>query len=250
MRSVLKLLPLLVALPLLLFAPVPFAQPGEPGSPGESGLPDHAGPPDDDPSERRGPPDQASGSDDQEDGDERRGPPDFCSSDGIGKGPNGDGPNDQAGLSSIAHLEFNAEGREDDESWARLTYRWIAPVFDYVYNAHNLPPGEDFTLTYQSDPENGEGQVICLGTSTVNEEGDLHVQDAFDLASDLPTEDAENQDEATLVLVPAEDVTCEDGAMAAWNPIDYVFSDEGMFYVDSDLEEEEEEEEEGEDGEG
>lgn len=179
-------------------------------------------------------PDQPPG-DDGEDGD---GLP-FCSRGNAGSGPSG-----QAGLSSIAHLNFSPGDAGEDgdgdeaEGWARMMYRWYAPVFDYVFNGHELPVDGEFTLTYQPQPLPSPG-VICLGSGSVNEEGDLHIQDAFDIATDLPAAYDENEDEAILALVLSVDVDCDSGDMLAWQPEAYLFGDEGMFYVHSDLDEDE-----------
>lgn len=225
-----------------------LAQPGPPGGnapPDNPEPPAWAGPPNE-----PGPPPHAgdNGDDDEDDEEDDEGVPDFCSS-----GPNPGGPNGQSGLSSIAHLNFSQTdpdtgGEPEDGSWGRMTYRWIAPVFDYVFNGHALPEGADYTLTYQPEPFPSDG-VICLGTGTVNEEGDLHLEDAFNLDTDLPAAYDENEDEATLALVIAADVDCEAGTMNNWDEDAYVFAEEGMFYVDSDLEEEDEEEDDGDGGE-
>jgi hypothetical protein len=159
--------------------------------------------------------------------------PGYCAGDGAPIGPGG-----QAGLSSIAHLNFSAEddedGETDNDGWGRLTYRWIAPVFDYVFNGHELEPGVDFTLTYQPQPFPSDG-VICLGQATVNPGGNLHVQDAFDIGTDLPAAWDENEDEAVLALVLTDDVDCDNGQMLDWQPEAYLFGEEMMFYVHSDL---------------
>lgn len=219
-----------------------LAQPGPPfgGMPGEPGPPPFAGPP-----ENPGPPPGIAPGDgeDEEDGDENgdengednSGPPDFCSADGL---PRGDGPDGQAGLSSIAHLDFSLRDLEDEPldegAWGRMTYRWIAPIFDYIFNGHELPIGGEYTLTYQPQPLPSPG-VICLGAGTVNDEGDLHLENAFDLDTDLPTEADANEDGAVIALVVSADVDCDLGDMINWTPENYLFGDEGMFYVDSDL---------------
>jgi hypothetical protein len=253
-RNRFKLIPALLFSALLIFGPgLAQAQPG-PGGPG--GPPGHVGPPDNGepgnppfgfvpPGRDPGfvPPGQDRDDDDDEDGNDdgnddnggnRNGIPPFCSRDGARSGPDG-----QAGLSSIAHLNFSQQDPEtgdplEDGAWGRMMYRWISPVFDYVFNGHELPPGEEYTLTYQPQPLPSEG-VICLGDGTVNPGGDLHIQDAFDLATDLPAAYDENEDEAILALVLSSDVDCEAGTMTEWQPEDYLFGDETMFYVNPDL---------------
>lgn len=234
---------LLLTLPFL--ASVALAQPGPPfggdGPPGEPGGPPSGWSPGDGPPPWAGPPTEppsGNGDDDNENG---NGPPPFCSSDGAPSGPSG-----QAGVSSIAHVNFSqvdAEGEFLEEgAWARMMYRWRAPVFDFVFNAHELAPDDEYTLTYQPEPFPSPG-VICLGTATVNEEGDLHLEDAFDIDTDLPALYDENEEEATLALVVAAHVNCETGDMSDWTPEEYLFTEEGIIYVDSDLDPEEEGEE-------
>jgi len=245
----LRLFHLLLAVPLLLAGSLALAQPFAPGGPdnappGEPVGHGHGHGDDSDgpggPPSSAGPPPWAGGDDDddnEEEGDDESGMPDFCSG-----GPQPGGPNGQAGLSSIAHLNFSQQAPDSDEpiedgAQARIMYRWMAPLFDFVFNAHGLEPEDEHTLTYQPQPLPSSG-VVCLATGTVNEEGDLHLQDAFEIGTDLPAQYDENQDEAILALVDTADVDCENGEMTAWTPENYLFGDEGMFYVDSDLEEE------------
>jgi len=230
----------LVALPMLLVGSLALAQPtsiGEPGTP--DFPPDFPGnnPGGGPPPWAGGPPPWAGDDDDDDEvPDDEDQTPDFCSG-----GPQPGGPNGQAGMSSIAHLNFSQQDPDtgeplEDGAQARIMYRWIAPLFDFVFNAHGLEPEGEHTLTYQPQPMPSSG-VICLATGVVNEDGDLHLQDAFEIDSDLPAAYDDNQDEAVLALVDAADVDCEAGEMIVWVPENYLFGDEGMFYVDSDLEE-------------
>ncbi len=245
MKPVPKFLAVFLFLLLIpVFSTPVVAQPGPPGhgnnpgdpdwSPGD-GPPPFAGPPENPgPPEDPGPPPGDNGNE-EGNGDDDNGIPDFCSSPGAGEGPDG-----QAGMSSVAHLDFALVDEEtgdplEEGSWGKMMYRWIAPMFDYVFNGHELPPGVEYSLTYQPQPLPASG-VICLGTGTVNNGGNLHIQDAFDIATDLPAAYDEDEDEAILALVLAEDVDCEAGEMIEWFPEDYLFGEEGMFYVHSELE--------------
>jgi hypothetical protein len=220
--------------------------PGGAGSPHHGELPPRGRGPDFIPPGLNpdGPPGHGPG-DDPDDDDEDDGLP-FCARGNAGSGPSG-----QAGLSSIAHLNFSAGQAEDDpdgdngngletfDGWARMMYRWYAPVFDYVFNGHQLADGEAYTLTYQPQPVPSPG-VICLGDGVVNNGGNLHIQDAFDIATDLPAAYDENEEEAILALVLSADIDCDSGDMLDWQPEHYLFGDEGMFYVHSDLDDEDE----------
>jgi hypothetical protein len=238
---------LLLAALLILFAHQTHAQQGPPGGFGPPGFdggppgldPDFIPPgrnPEFSPPRREAP---ARGQDDDNgdgNGNRRRGPA-FCA------GPVGGGPNGQAGLSSIAHLDFSQAETDDEQPVAsgRLMYRWIAPVFDFVFNARGLMAGSEYTLTYQPQPLPSAG-VICLGAGTATEDGDLHVQNALDIATDLPAAYDENEDLAILALVPSASVDCESGDMLEWDEDAYLFGDEGMFYVHSELEEDDDDE--------
>ena len=233
-------LPFLASLALAQNGP-PFGNggpPGEPGSPTDwspgdgappwAGPPPHAGDDEDD--------DDTADNGDTDDGDNGNGngPPPFCSSDTAPTGPSG-----QAGMSSIAHVNFGQIDTEtgdpvDEGAWARMMYRWRAPLFDYVFNGKELLPEEEYTLTYQPEPIPSSG-VICLGFGTANSGGNLNIQDAFDIATDLPALHDQNDEEATLALVPSAHVDCETGDMTEWAPEDYLFTEEGIIYVDTDL---------------
>jgi hypothetical protein len=171
-------------------------------------------------------------------------PGDGVSSEGI----------DAAGRSHVAHAMFHlvdAEGvaiEDEEATWGRMMYFWVGPGFDFVFNAHNFEPnleGDDsglfdFVLTYQPEPIPSPG-VLCLGSGTVNDEGDLHIAATLELESDLPPgvsaldpEDGELP-VATLALVPANDVDCDTGDMLLWEPALYLFSTPVRYY-DSNLE--------------
>lgn len=220
--------------------------PDHAGGPGNGGPPssggDHPG---------NGPPDFANngGDDDEADAQEEDeendaagglgGPPGLC-------GTDSEGPEGRAGASHIAHLNFSQRDEEgevvDDGATGRMKYTWSGPTFDYVFNGHELEPGDEFTMTYQLEPV-GESGAICLGSGTVNDEGDLHIKNSIELNSDLPMADDESEDGALLVAVVSEDVDCELDSMDAYIPEDYLFGNALVEYRDTDLEDEEEDEE-------
>jgi len=169
---------------------------------------------------------------------------------GLGNGPpglcgvEGEGPEGRAGRSHVAHLNFSQRDSEgepvDDGAWGRMKYVWSGPTFDFVFNGHELPAGEEFEMTYQ--PESGEGDgAICLGGGTVNDEGDLHIANVIELNGNLPMPEDEN-DGALLVVVLSADVDCSTDEMLTFLAEDYLFGNALIQYVDTDFEEEEEEE--------
>ncbi len=152
------------------------------------------------------------------------------------------GPSGRAGFSSIARLTFAQLDPDTGEPlmegpWALLIYRWESPAFDYVFNAHELFPGDAHTLTYQpqaaEEPILPAPGVICLGEGEVNDEGNLHLEGVIEIETDLPADYDANEEEAILALVPSADVDCDLGEMVAWFPEEYLFGTQGMFYVDT-----------------
>lgn len=228
----------LSATTLLLLGPgvSAFAQ-EEPGGPPGNGPPPHAGPP-----AHRGPPNWAGPPEDRGPPVDRgprfgfgqepppefgNGIPNFCTPRHPGRQPGG--PSGQAGLSSIALLDFAQD--IGDGANGKLIYRWISPLFDYVFNARGLEAETAYTLSYQPEPIPSAG-VICLGQGISTADGTLHLQDALDLQTDLPAAEDANQDEATLALVLSADVDCEAGSMSPeWDESTAMFAVEGMFYV-------------------
>jgi hypothetical protein len=120
--------------------------------------------------------------------------------------------------------------------WARMTYFWKGPAFDFVFNAHNLPPTAEteWVLTYQPQPMPVVG-ILCLGSGKVNDGGNIHIVNSIELDSDLPIESDVSDDGATLALVVAEDVDCNAGEMNEWIPEDYLFTTSPVIYKDAQL---------------
>lgn len=160
------------------------------------------------------------------------GPPGLC-------GVDGSGPPGRAGRSNIAHLNFSQQDPDtgeilEDGSWARMKYSWAAPTFNFVLNGHELPVGGEYTLTYQPQPTPSPG-VICLGDGVVNDEGDLHIANDVELNGDLPMPEDETEDGALLAVVVSGDVDCEAGEMLTFMPVDYLFGNAFIQYVDTDV---------------
>jgi len=155
------------------------------------------------------------------------------------------GPDGQSGSSHVAHTDFGlmdvttGNSVPSDES-ARMMYFWYGSTFDYVLNAHQLPAGTEWTLTYQPEPLPSSG-VMCLGTATVNGGGQLHLANSLELDSNLPTaldptaDPSTQPADALLALVPSADVDCSGGTMTNFEPNVYLWSAPRVRYIDTDL---------------
>jgi hypothetical protein len=155
------------------------------------------------------------------------------------------GPEGQSGASHVAHTDFGMIDPGTGEpvpsaSSARMMYFWYGSTFDFVLNAHQLPAGSEWTLTYQPEPLPSSG-VVCLGNATVNGGGQLHLAGSVELDSNLPpdldpTADPSTQpDDALLALVLSDDVDCEGGTMTNFEADMYLWTSSRVRFIDTDL---------------
>ena len=155
------------------------------------------------------------------------------------------GPEGQSGASHVAHTDFGMIDPETGEavaspSSATMMYFWYGSTFDFVLNAHKLPAGSEWTLTYQPEPLPSTG-VICLGNATVNGGSQLHLAGSVELDSNLPPDLDPTADPATqppdalLALVLSADVDCEGGTMTNFESEMYLWTNPRVRYIDTDL---------------
>ena len=151
----------------------------------------------------------------------------------IAKGPSG-----PAGKSNVGHLYLYEKDSDTWEiveggAWGKMKYNLSGSTFDFVFNGHGLPVGQDYTLIYYPDPWPGTG-LICLGSGTVNEDGNVHIKESVDNTGDLPNVADEN-DSAKIWLVSSGDVDCgELYEMVAWDPTAYLFEYDLITFDDTD----------------
>jgi len=135
------------------------------------------------------------------------------------------GKNGQSGKSNIGHLYLWEKDNTDwtileGGAWGKMKYNLSGETFDFVFNGHELEPGLDYTLIYYPDPWPGNN-LICLGTGTVCEDGNIHIKNSVK-TGDLPIESDEN-DGAKIWLVLTDDVDCDNNVMIGWNGTEYLF---------------------------
>ena len=132
-------------------------------------------------------------------------------------------PSGQAGKSNTALLYLYQKTCDNTDdwpivaggAWGKMKYNISGPEFDFVFNGHGLVPGDDYALIYYPDPWPGNG-LICLGSGTVNEDGDIHIA-ASVVTGNLPDAgDANFGDGAKIFLVLSDDVDCEGHVMTNW----------------------------------
>jgi len=140
----------------------------------------------------------------------------------------GKGKTGQAGKSNIAHLYLHEKDADwvivENGAWGKMKYNISGPEFDFVFNGHGLVPGDDYTLIYYPDLWPGTG-LICLGSGTVNEEGNIHIAES---------EDTGSLEDAKIWLVLTSDVDCDGQFMIGWSPDDYLFEYDLITFNDTD----------------
>jgi hypothetical protein len=157
------------------------------------------------------------------------------------------GPSKQAGKSNIGHLylyeKMPAPGDEtrklpwlivEGGMWGKMKYNLSGLTFDFVFNGHSLPIGQEYALIYYPDPWPANG-LICLGSGIVTacetveieagvyEEicsedgtGNVHIQGSVDTGT-LPNDIIDANSGAKIFLVPSGDVDCENQVMTGWS---------------------------------
>jgi hypothetical protein len=118
-------------------------------------------------------------------------------------------------------------------AWGKMNYNLVGPYFKFVFNGHALEVDTDYTLIYYPNYPEGDGTgLICLGSGTSDEFGNVHMNERVYGLCDLPGPDDTN-DGAQLILVLTDDVDCEGYAMLEWNPASYLFGFNLMEYDDT-----------------
>lgn len=131
------------------------------------------------------------------------------------------------------------EGFIDEENdvleiaWGKMNYNLVGPYLRFVFNGHGLEVDTDYTLVYYPNyPEAAVTGLICLGSGTSDEFGDVHMNEKLYGLCDLPVP-GDTNDGAQVILVLTEDVDCDGGEMPAWNPALYLFGYNLMKFDDT-----------------
>jgi len=108
-------------------------------------------------------------------------------------------------------------------AWGKMNYNLVGPYFKFVFNGHGLEVDTDYTLIYYPNYPEGDGtDLICLGSDTSDEYGNVHINERLYGLCDLPIPDDAN-DGAQLILVLSDDVDCDGAGVQAWDSTSYLF---------------------------
>ncbi len=114
------------------------------------------------------------------------------------------------GKSDMRHLYLYEKYADDwaivsDGAWGKMSF----DSDSFVFNAHGLGTGENYTLIRYKDP--WSGSPVCLANGVSNNGGNIN----------LAREMVEGGPKVWLVL--SADVDCLNHAMIGWNPSEYLF---------------------------
>ena len=124
-------------------------------------------------------------------------------------------------------------GIVDNGAWGKLNYSPEGDEFTFVFNGHKLNAEVDYTLIYYPDPWPGQG-LMCLGQGTSNKGGNVHIAGSHDTNGDLPIF-TDNNEGAKIWLVLKDDVDCLAQKMTGWSSSEYLFENELIHYLDTNL---------------
>ncbi len=130
--------------------------------------------------------------------------------------------NGPAGKSGVVRLYLVEKDPTDwtiveNGAWGKLKFNTKNDKF--VFNGHKLNPDTEYSLIYYPDPWPGVGCKV-LGSSTANEDGNVHIAGMFDFDSIPIAGDTNSGTKIWLVL--KNDQNCPTG-MTGWNPTEYLF---------------------------
>ncbi len=116
-------------------------------------------------------------------------------------------------------------------AWGKMKYNLSGDEFEFVFNGHGLEADTEYTLIYYPDGWPGNG-LICLGTATADEYGDVHIMNSVN-TGDLPAiYDTNYPVGAKIWLVLTVDVDCN-VKMVRWNGTKWLFEeDDGLITFD------------------
>jgi len=135
----------------------------------------------------------------------------------MGNGLNGNGK-----AKHLYLVEKDAEwGIVSDGAWGKMNFKEDM----FVFNAHGLTPGLEYSLVYYPDPWPGTGLKV-LGAATADADGNVHIKEDFDFMgiSDGDANDATGA-KIWLVLTSDLDISSDSttNSMTGWNPVEYLF---------------------------
>ena len=99
-------------------------------------------------------------------------------------------------------------------AWGKMSFKLVDDNIDFVFNGHGLDKKTGYSLIYYPEPQTTwphPVQVLASGTS--NKGGNIHLAGSADLGVSSGIK---------IWLVLSDDIN-DAGALAGWNPTEYLF---------------------------
>lgn len=152
--------------------------------------------------------------------------------------------------------------KEKDGIYAKLSYSPCSSTFQYMLEAYGLKIEKTYVLIYYADEEGewGGNPALRIATFTTDSNGEIHVEGEVELNTYLPYDSDYNLEKdysgapdfyehahgAKIWLIPITDWSptgsvsthlenTNKGIVSQWNPDDYLFETDLIFYFDCDM---------------
>ena len=125
----------------------------------------------------------------------------------------------------------------EDGAWGKLRYNLAGDEFEYGFNGHGLEAYTDYSLIYYPELQTyWPWPVIVIDSGMTNNGGNINLAGSVDLGMNLdgPIDEYNLDGGAKIWLVLTADINAE-GKLAGWNPTEYLFENNLIFYDDTDI---------------
>ena len=119
----------------------------------------------------------------------------------------------------------------EDGARGKLRYNLAGAEFEYGFNGHGLESNTDYSLIYYPEPRTTwPWGVTVIDRGMTNNGGNINLAGSVDLGMDLgdPTDEG-----AKIWLVLTDDINVATSELQWWNPTEYLFENNLIFYDDT-----------------
>ena len=125
----------------------------------------------------------------------------------------------------------------EDGARGKLRYNLAGPEFEYGFNGHGLEAYTDYSLIYYPEPQTDwPWWVKVIDSGTTNNGGNINLAGSVNLGRDLddPPYEGAPDGGAKIWLVLTDDIN-KYSELQGWNPTEYLFENNLIFYDDTDV---------------
>ena len=116
----------------------------------------------------------------------------------------------------------------------KMIYSLSGPELVFVFNGHQLEANTGYSLIYYADPWPGNNPGALIASGATCDDGTINLVDRVNLGMNLPHPDDANNG-AKIWLVLSSDYDGLEWKMTGWHPTEYLFENNLITYVDTDV---------------